>query len=438
MIHSGKKVVVLGLGGSGEAAAHLLREEGALVTVCDSGTKPAVQERAAILRESGILVKLGDDADSDPEQYDLCIISPGIDPEVRLVRNVIEKGIRIIGEIELAYEECSCPVVAITGTNGKTTTTELTEKILRGAGLRVSACGNIGLPFSSAVRASDELDVLVLEASSFQLETVSNFHAHVAVWLNFSPNHLDRYRSVEEYRKAKLRIFERQTGSDFAVMNASESLHPMGASRLTFSATLPNADFTMTGDHICFRGRPILDPMRTRLRGNHNIENLMAALAIGHALHVDFEKLVNATLDYTPPAHRCEIVRELHGVTWVNDSKATTLDAMEKALSACAGPIVLIAGGKDKGSGFDPIAALISKRVSHAILIGEMRERIAISWSSTPSTCSESLETAVVAAAKMASPGTTVLFSPGTSSFDMFASYIDRGNQFKALVSQLV
>jgi UDP-N-acetylmuramoylalanine--D-glutamate ligase len=437
MIHSGKNVVVLGLGGSGEAAAHLLREEGAVVTVCDSGTKPAVQERASKLRESGIAVKLGTEADADPASYDLCVLSPGIDPAVPLVRNVIAKGIPIIGEIELAYEECSCPVVAITGTNGKTTTTELTETILRGAGLRVAACGNIGLPFSSAVRGSDALDVLVLEASSFQLETVSTFRAHVAVWLNFSPNHLDRYPGVDEYREAKLRIFERQTSNDFAVVNASDFLPPLTANVLTFSSWLDRADFTLNANQICFRGRPILDPSRTRLRGNHNIENLMAALAIGHALHIDFEKLVNAALDYSPPPHRCEVVRELNGVIWVNDSKATTLDAMEKALSACAGPIVLIAGGKDKGFEFDPIASLIAERVSHAVLIGEMRERIATSWNRTSSTCVDSLEEAVATASKLASAGTTVLFSPGTSSFDMFTSYVDRGNRFKSLVNEL-
>ena len=199
MNQSGKKAVVLGLGHSGEAAATLLLDQGAGVTVCESGDSSALREKAESLRARGARVLLGRDADSDPESYDLAVLSPGIDPVVPLVQNVVSKKIPVIGELELAFQNCTCPVVAITGTNGKTTTTELTERILQGCGIRTMASGNIGLPFASAVRQSHQMDVMVLEVSSFQLETIQNFRPKVAAWLNLSANHLDRYPGMQEY-----------------------------------------------------------------------------------------------------------------------------------------------------------------------------------------------------------------------------------------------
>lgn len=437
MIYSGKTSIVLGLGTSGEAAATLLKEEGSIVTIADSNDTPAVRERAARLEAAGIRTLIGAAADSDPSTYDVCVLSPGIDPVVPLVRNVKRKGIPIVGEIELAFRECSCPCVAITGTNGKTTTTELTTAMLKGCGVRAMASGNIGLPFATAVRQSHELDVMVLETSSFQLETIEHFRPAVAVWLNLSANHLDRYRDMEEYRTAKLRIFESQTAEDVAVVNAREDLPPLKARKLTFSAHTPDADFTLDGSIIRFRGEAILDQAATRLQGVHNAENLMAALAIGHALNVEFDRMAAAVTEYTAPVHRCEFVRELDGVRWINDSKATNLDAMEKAILSHAEPIVLIAGGKDKGFEFDAIAPLVAKRARRAILIGEMKDRIATSWPETPCEKAATLEEAVALARATAQPGDVVLFSPGTSSFDMFPNYGVRGNQFKELVHAL-
>ncbi len=437
MIHSGKSTVVLGLGRSGEAAAQLLTEEGATVTVCESADTAANRAKAVELAGLGIKVLLGPQADSDPSGYDLCVLSPGIDPATPLVRNVADKRIPIIGEIELAFEECLCPVAAITGTNGKTTTTELTTAMLEGSGVRTMASGNIGLPFAKAVRKSDQLDVMVLEVSSFQLETISSFRPQVAVWLNLSPNHLDRYRDLAEYRAAKLRIFENQTAEDHAVVNARESLPPLAAQTLTFSAFVPEADFTCRDGAIQFKGERVLELANTRLRGIHNVENLMAALGIGVALGVEFDRMAAAVTEYTPPAHRCEFVRDLDGVRWINDSKATNLDSIEKAILSQAAPLVLIAGGKDKGFAFDPIAPLIGERVHAAILIGEMKERIAASWAGVTCRLAGSLEEAVVLAREAARPGDTVLFSPGTSSFDMFRSYEERGDRFKQAVSAL-
>jgi UDP-N-acetylmuramoylalanine--D-glutamate ligase len=437
MIYSGKHAVVLGLGHSGEAAAVLLREEGAEVTICESSDDSGLREKAARLREQDVRVLLGPEADADPSPYDVCVISPGIDPIVPLVQNVLRKRIPMIGELELAFEECICPVVAITGTNGKTTTTELTTAMLQGSGVRTMASGNIGLPFATAVRQSHELDVMVLEVSSFQLETIAAFHPHVAVWLNLSPNHLDRYRDIDEYRTAKLRIFSNQTPEDFAVVNARESLPPLAARRITFSAYTPDADFSLRDGVIHYRNEPVLDQRTARLSGIHNAENLMAAMGVGLALGLDFERMSGAVREYTAPVHRCEFVRTLKGVRWINDSKATNLDSVEKAILSQTGPIILLAGGKDKGFEFDPIAPLVRARVRNVVLIGEMKERIAKSWSGIDCRLAASLEEAVTLAAKLAKDGDSVLFSPGTSSFDMFRNYGERGNRFKEAVNAL-
>ena len=437
MIHSGKNTVVLGLGHSGEAAAVLLHEEGARVTICESADTPAIREKAAALRARGVQVLLGAEADSDPVVYDLAVLSPGIDPVVPLVRNAISKNIPLIGELELAFEECSCPVVAITGTNGKTTTTELTTRILQGCGVRTIASGNIGLPFATAVRQSHLMDVMVLEVSSFQLETIRHFRPKVSAWLNLSPNHLDRYPGMEEYRAAKLRIFENQTADDFAVVNAINDLPPLRARTISFSAVTDRGDFSLQGSSIFFRSEKILDQSATRLPGVHNAENIMAALGIGHALGLGMDSMAASIADYAPPVHRCEFVRDLEGVRWINDSKATNLDAMAQALRSQAAPVILIAGGKDKGFEFDENAALVHERARAAVLIGEMRHRIAASWSGTDCRPVDSLEEAVAAARRLARPGDVVLFSPGTSSFDMFRNYGERGNLFKTFVHQL-
>jgi UDP-N-acetylmuramoylalanine--D-glutamate ligase len=437
MIYSGKRAVVLGLGHSGEAAGILLREEGAEVTICDSSDTPALRDKSTRLAAEGIKILLGSAADADPNAYDVCILSPGIDPQVPLVQNVLRKKVPIIGELELAFEECICPVVAITGTNGKTTTTELTTAMLQGSGVRTTASGNIGVPFATAVRQSNEFDVMVLEVSSFQLETIYAFRPHVSVWLNLSPNHLDRYRDMEEYRAAKLRIFMNQTAEDFAVVNARETLPPLAARKITFSAYTNDADFSLRDGIIHYRNEPVLDQRTTRLPGIHNAENLMAALGVGLALGVDFERMAAATLEYTAPVHRCEFVRDFHGVRWINDSKATNLDSLEKAILSQTRPIVLIAGGKDKGFEFDSIAPLIRERVCVAVLIGEMKERIAQCWTGVDCRLATSMQEAVAVACQAARKGDTVLLSPGTSSYDMFRNYGERGNRFKEAVNAL-
>jgi UDP-N-acetylmuramoylalanine--D-glutamate ligase len=242
---------------------------------------------------------------------------------------------------------------------------------------------------------------------------------------------------VEEYRNAKLRIFENQTPEDFAVVNALSDLPPLAAKRITFSAHTGDADFSLRGTEIIFEGHRLIDQRDTNLPGVHNAENLMAAFAMGLSFGVDLARLAEAVGDYSPPAHRCEFVRDLDGVRWINDSKATNLDSVEKAILSQDRPIVLIAGGKDKGFEFDDLHALVKERVKSAVLIGEMRERIRKSWPGVETRLCASLEEAVQTASNISEAGDVVLFSPGTSSFDMFRNYGERGNLFKQAVTAL-
>ncbi len=440
MDYTGKHVAVLGLGRSGAAAARLLLASGAAVTVLDSGEPASRHEAAETLSSRGARVFLGNDALRCVQEFDFAVLSPGIDPVMPLARRPVEAGIPLLGEIELAFRSCLCPVVAVTGTNGKTTTTGLLAALLAAAGIKAEACGNIGLPFSEVAARSGSLDAAVVEISSFQLETTDVFRPRVAVWTNFSANHLDRYPDVTSYRAAKLRIFDRQTGDDFAVVNARAELPALRARRVTFSA-VPGieADFTLgPGEMIVHQDVPVLAMGETGLRGPHNAENLMAALGAGLCLGAGMAAMLPAARAYAPPAHRCEFIRETGGVTWINDSKSTNLDALAQALRSQSGRVVLIAGGKNKGFGFAPVADLVKERVRDAVLIGEMRESIARDWAQATS-ChpADSLDEAVAQAHSLACPGDTVLFSPGTSSFDMFRSYEERGNLFKQLTQMI-
>ena len=435
--YAGLRVAVLGLGRSGVAAARLLKRCGASVTALDSGESPLLLERAAMLLREGVRIMTGEEATKDSVRHDLAVLSPGIEESAPLVVNVTSKGTPLIGELELAFTLATSPVVAITGTNGKTTTTELTTRMLRGAGWKAEACGNIGTPMSELL-LGEEPDLYVAEVSSFQLETIRTFRPKVALWLNLSPNHLDRYPSMAEYREAKLRIFLNQTDEDWAVVQHGSELPPIKARTITFSTTDSSADLTLEqGTKILHHGSLLIDMSGTRLRGPHNAANLMAAFAAGIALGTDLSSMAAAVGDYSPPAHRCELVAERDGVRWINDSKATNLDAMEQAIRSVDGPLILMAGGKDKGFEFSPIAPLVRERVSRAILIGEMRHRIARDWAPVETVVVDTLDEAVASAAAAAGPGYTVLFSPGTSSFDMFRDYVRRGEEFRRLVLAL-
>ncbi len=435
--YKNKNVAVLGAGRSGKAAALLLAAEGAKVTLLDSAPEANLAGLDA-LRAKGVYLLCGPAAEEDPAVYDLGVLSPGIDPELPLGRNFSRKNIPTIGELELGWQFAQVPVIGITGTNGKTTTTELISQMLNACGQRTIACGNIGKPLVEAVREDEELAVLTVEVSSFQLETIREFHPEIAVWLNFAPDHLDRYPSIREYREAKLRIFEKQTPHDTAVINVAEHLPGLQARVTTFSAWTNDGDFSLGDGWIVYRQQPVLNLAEAQLRGPHNAENMMAALAVGRARGLSFEEMVPPLCAYRAQLHRLELIRTIAEVDYVNDSKATNLDALEKALLSATKPIVLIAGGKDKGFAFDSIAPLIARKVRRAILIGEISERVAQDWrEATECELAPSLGAAVERAQALAHAGETVLFSPGTSSFDMFKSYADRGDQFRALVRGL-
>jgi UDP-N-acetylmuramoylalanine--D-glutamate ligase len=434
-----QNIAVLGAGLSGTAAALLLQSEGARVTVLDSAEeKNLLKSTLDNLRRQGVNVICGTAADEDSSPYQMAVLSPGIDPASRLARNFSSRKIDIIGELELGWRSCEIPVIAVTGTNGKTTTTEMLAQMLNACGQRTIACGNIGKPLSEVTHEKKPFDVLTVEVSSFQLETIQTFRPSISLWLNFAPDHLDRYRSVADYRAAKLRIFENQTADDVAVVNAIEKIPGIRARTITFSAYVHQADFRLSEGTIIYDGQAVLRLSETKLRGLHNIENLMATLAAGMARGLSFAEMVPPLCRYEPQPHRCEFVREVGGVGYINDSKATNIDAMEKALRAQTKPVILIAGGKDKGFTFDPLRFLVKEKVRSTILIGEMAESIRHSWNgAAKSEIANSLADAVERAHTIAKAGEVVLFSPGTSSFDMFKSYADRGDQFRALVQAL-
>ncbi|MDQ6810059.1 MAG: UDP-N-acetylmuramoyl-L-alanine--D-glutamate ligase [Verrucomicrobiota bacterium] len=439
MLYSGKNAAVLGAGLSGTAAALLLRDEGAVVTVLDTADeRKLLKSTLDDLRARGIHVVSGPAAAKDSAPYDLVVWSPGIDPISALGVNFSSREVETISELELGWRSCALPVIAITGTNGKTTTTELLAQMLNACGQRTIACGNIGKPLCEVAREKRALDVLTVEVSSFQLEKITSFKPDISVWLNFAPDHLDRYPTVAEYRAAKLRMFDYQTANEVAVVNATEDLPKLRARTITFSAYSDRADFRFEQGAIVYQNSPVVRMSATKLRGSHNIENLMATMAVGLSRGLTFGEMVPPLCAYEPQPHRCEFVAEVDGVVYINDSKATNLDAVEKALLAQTKPIVLIAGGKDKGFTFETLRPLVAEKVRTTILLGEMADRIAHDWSgAVPCEIAESLPDAVERAHAAAKRGEVVLFSPGTSSFDMFKSYADRGDQFRALVRAL-
>jgi len=439
--YSGKSIAVLGAGASGEAAAVLLAGENAMITVLDTAEMDKLRKKIDALGAQGIrlLAGLAAEEAAATQHFDRAVLSPGIDPAVPLVQHFISRRIDMIGELELAYEICKCPIIGITGTNGKTTTTQLVEQLLNACGVTTVAAGNIGPAFSARVRETANLDVITLEVSSFQLETIREFRANVAVWLGFSHDHLDRYASMDEYYAAKIRIFENQQADDWAIVNFRSELPELCAQRLTFSAFTEGGDFDLRDGVIHFRGTPVLAIVETKLRGSHNAENLMAALGVGFVRGLSFDAMRAPLCAYRPLPHRCEPIRELDGVEWINDSKGTNPDSVEKAILGEARPIVLIAGGKDKGFEFSMLTDLVAQKCRAVVALGEMADRIETLWRDRlpVHNAGRSLERAVTLARMHSRPGDLVLFSPGTSSFDMFQNYAERGNQFRALVQAL-
>ena len=448
-----KRVLVIGLGSSGSAAATLLRKRGARVVAVDSADTEAVRWSAGRLRAQGAEVSLG--ARQFPTgEFDFVVTSPGVPATNPILSEAIRRSIPVIGELELGFQESLCLNIAITGTNGKTTTTELVERMLQQNQIKTTAAGNIGRPVCDVADQTSDLDFLTLEVSSFQLETIQFFRPVIAVVLNLTPDHLDRYASMEDYIRAKARIFTNQQAFDWAIIQ-SEALAKFRALNveipskiITFSTADPTADIYLDRGLLISRmegwAGPLLDMDHSRLRGPHNAENLMAALAVGRVLRIGLSGMVEALKTYQPAAHRCEVVAEIDGVTYINDSKATNLDAVQKALLSIPAAednhpnVWLIAGGRDKGLDFHEIAPLLSRKVKGAFLIGETREKIQSAWSLfTRCKLVDSLTQAVEHAAGRALPGDYVLLSPACASFDQFRDYKHRGEVFRQAVLAL-
>lgn len=427
----GKRVNILGAGRSGRAAAALALREGADVHVFDAAAMIDGLPSEAVAHPS-----------TTPEcavAADVLVVSPGVDTYGPLVQSFSRLAGETIGEIELAFRYYKGRIIAITGTNGKTTTTELVERILRAGGEDSVACGNYGVPVCEVVMREPQPTALAVEASSFQLETIVDFRPDVAVWLNFAPDHMDRYPDIPSYRNAKLRIFENLNESDTAVVKLGEGIEVPGVQVITFSTEDDSADWFSDGQWIRQGGEVVIDMHRgTHLRGLHNAENAMAAIAACEAFGVSRDAVIKAFDGYAPPRHRCELVRILDEVEWLNDSKATNLHALESALRSQTRPVVLIAGGKEKGLDYRPVLPLLTGRALTVVTFGEIGQALAdLIGNQVPCTAVQTLEQAVVLAHTKAAVGSTVLFSPGTSSFDQFTGYEQRGDVFCQLVHQL-
>jgi UDP-N-acetylmuramoylalanine--D-glutamate ligase len=431
----GKHIIILGAGRSGRAAAGLALRHGASVAVYDKSGPAAfagMPDGARIHPEAGAEQGHG-------TRCDLLVVSPGIDTYGPYVASFAEGAWEVIGEVELASRFFAGRIVGITGTNGKTTTTELVERVLRAGGISAPSCGNYGVPFAEVVMGESMPGAVSLELSSFQLETVRTLHCDVAIWLNFAPDHMDRYPTVDAYYQAKLRIFQNQTAADTAIIRAGEKLPPHAARVVTFSTDDRSADWFSDGHMILHQGGEVLDiGHETGLRGLHNAENLMAAMAAGAALGVPVAAMRAAFRGYAPPPHRCELIRTLDGVEYLNDSKATNLHALESALRSQTRPVVLIAGGKEKGLDYTPVVPLLRSKGLAAVTFGQIAAPLAAVLSqAVPTVIASSLEDAVARARAQAPRGSSILFSPGTSSFDMFTGYEQRGDIFRSIVKQL-
>ena len=433
----GKKVIVLGIGRSGQAATEWLLSQHAEVTMFDETQSLVAKASAQVWKGRGVSLVLGSEK-LPHTRFDCAILSPGIDPKRPAVVQLLSDRVPMIGEFELGSRACLCPIIGVTGTNGKSTTTELIAAVLQTAGKKAVACGNLGKPLTEVAPISGGLDAVVAEVSSFQLERIETFRPRVAVYLNLTPDHLDRYRDMGEYGNAKNRIFENQTSEDCAIVQKGLLLPARKARMVTFSAVDSSADYNLREGWLCAGVNRIIRQEETQLQGPHNAENLLATLAVADTEEIPRDMVRKALIAYRPLPHRCEVIRVRDGVTWVNDSKATNLDAMERAVMGVKGSVILIAGGKDKGFDFTQSRVCLAGKVRGAFLIGEMAGKIEKAWAgAVPCRKVGDLKEAVQRAAEMAVKGETVLLSPGCSSYDMFKNFEERGENYRQCVIAL-
>lgn len=444
-----KRVLVVGLGKSGLAAARFLKSRGARVTVSDARPATLIAELRELLDE-GFVVESGSHGLLTFRRQDLIVVSPGVPMTVPELVTVKAVGAHIIGELELGAAFLQGEMIAITGSNGKTTTTSIVGEILKTAGRVTQVGGNIGLPVTEMVTTSTPETWNVLEVSSFQLETIESFRPKIALVLNITPDHLDRHGSFEAYAAAKARITEFQTAGDFLVLNAEDVPTQMVAAKskaqvFWFSAKrrVKQGAF-VHGESILFTPaehatpEPVMPVAEIALAGAHNVENVLAAVCAAKLAGVSSEVIREAVKQFKAVEHRLEFVRELDGVRYYNDSKATNVDATAKAIEAFTAGIHLILGGKDKDSDYTTLAPLLRERVKTVITIGSAAEKIERQLAGVVKIeRAETLDRAVRMAQELASAGDTVLLAPACASFDQFANYEERGRIFKDLVAVL-
>ena len=443
-----KRVLVVGLGKSGVASALFLRSRGAQVTVSDSKPQEQLSEEIPILLDHGIIIETGGHGERTFHGQDLIVVSPGVPADSPPLVQARALGEPVIGEIELAAQFLPKSIVAITGSNGKTTTTTLTGEIITAGGYPTRVGGNIGTPAISLVDAARPDSVIVLEVSSFQLETIQTFRPKVAVVLNVTPDHLDRHRTFETYVDAKARIFENQHADDFAVLNADDPVCVELSDRTRaqvfwFSRKKEvQQGASLRDGRILFRDssgqQEIMVASEIPLKGAHNLENTLAAICAGALMKCAPERIRAAVRNFKAVEHRLEYVATVRGVEYYNDSKATNVDATIKALESFPANIHLILGGKDKGSDYTVLNDLLRQRVKRVYTIGAAADKIESQVREAAEIVhAESLDSAVQRASASAQPGDIVLLAPACASFDQFRNYEHRGKVFKELVQRL-
>jgi UDP-N-acetylmuramoylalanine--D-glutamate ligase len=445
---NGKRVLVVGLGKSGVASALFLKARGARVTVSDAKAEDELREHIPTLLDHGISVETGGHGERTFRGQDLIVVSPGVPVDAAPLKQARALGEKVIGEIELASEFLPGPIVAITGSNGKTTTTTLTGEIIQASGFPTLVGGNIGTPAISLMAQATPQTVTVLEVSSFQLETIATFRPKVSVVLNVTPDHLDRHRTFQAYLEAKARIFENQQSNDFAVLNADDPTCVEMAKRtkaqvfwFSRKERATQGTYCKNGD-IHFRDsgseREMMPIAEIPLKGNHNLENVLAAVCAGMLMGCDPERIRGAVRQFKAVEHRLEYVASVRGVDYYNDSKATNVDASIKALESFPANIHLILGGKDKGSDYTVLNDLLRKRVKKVYTIGAAADKIESHIKGAAEVVrADTLEVALKRAAAVAIPGDIVLLAPACASFDQFKSYEHRGRVFKEIVRTL-
>jgi UDP-N-acetylmuramoylalanine--D-glutamate ligase len=439
----GKKVTVVGLARSGVAAARALDALGAIVTVTDKKPLDQLAAQLAALGSGRIAVEAGGHPDRIFLEADLLVLSPGV-PKIPQVLEARRHGVPVISELELAWLLADSPYVGITGTNGKSTVTSLVGLMLARAKKKVLVAGNIGNALTEDVSLLRGRDWIVAELSSFQLEDIETFRPRVAAILNVTQDHLDRYHDMAEYGEAKARIFMNQGKEDFLVLNFDDPLVKSYARRapatvIPFSRLLRfNPGACVLDGFLVYNGRRIVAADEIRIKGVHNLENSLAAAALALCAGADDKSVAAVLREFPGLEHRLEFVREKDGVAYINDSKGTNVGAVVKSVEGFTQPVILIAGGLDKGSDFSPLYELFRRKVKLLVLIGKAAEKMAEALGTATETVrAATLAEAVERAAKRAARGDVVLLSPACASFDMFKDFEDRGRQFKEAVMKL-